>query len=321
MLIISLFIISIITQKILTEEKNINGFFTTNKIYELNDTSFDLVLQEGNIYRWLILFYSDSNTNCTKAKKEIENIFNSYKDINELKFAQMNIEENIMTNIRLNITEVPYIILLENDTIYEMNSTLSYENLDDFIFTIFSEVKEDLKTLPEKVSKSYIQYIRYKQKLDTYVNEFNQFLFDLGIKIHLNLLGFIIFIVCCIIIFYFSLKIIYKYWCCSFSDETILELEQLEDEFNKRKDEIENEEKIVNDNEDDLLNEEEEMVEYIYEEEDEEDDDYEDYYKRLKEEEEKRRLEEERKKIMEEKKKKKQKNKYRKKKNNNRKID
>ena len=37
----------------LDEEK---GFFTANKIHELNDITFDYMIREGKIYRWFILF-------------------------------------------------------------------------------------------------------------------------------------------------------------------------------------------------------------------------------------------------------------------------
>ena len=264
MLIIFLFIISIIIHELLTKENNTKGLFLENKIYELNDTSFENIIEEGKLYRWLILFYSDLNQNSTNAKKEIENIFNTYKDIAELRFAQMNINENLMTSIRLNISKIPYIILLENETIYEMNLTLTHENLDEFIFTIFSEVKNDLKILPKKVDKMYIKYILYKQKLDYYVFEFNQFLLYLGIKIHLNLAGFFLCILFFIILIYYTIRFIYNccYSCCN--EDDLIELEKLEEEFNNRKNEIENEDE----NEED-----EEMFEYPDEEEEEEEDD------------------------------------------------
>ena len=58
MQIIFLFIILILSQKILTEENDISieinktkNIFFENKIYELNDTSFEDIITEGKIYR------------------------------------------------------------------------------------------------------------------------------------------------------------------------------------------------------------------------------------------------------------------------------
>ena len=317
---IFLYILFIIFTIILTNENNNKGSFIDNKIYELNDTSIDDIIQEGKIYRWLILFYSNLNKNCTKTKKEMETIFNSFHDIPELRFAQMDINENIMTKIRLNIDKIPYIILLENGTYYEMKLNLTHENLEDYIFTIFSEVKSDLKIWPKKVKYIQALYVIYEKKFENLIYEFNQFLAKYGIKIHFNIKGFIFTIIFIIIIIYFSIKLLFSF-CCDNSEEIAIELKKLEEEFNKRKKEIEKEEKNVSKMNDlnytnginginnyKFMEEEEEETDEDYfdnddEEEGEEDDDDDDEIKRLNEE--RKKIEEEIRKIKEEKKKKK----------------
>ena len=303
MKIIFIYIILIISETIKTEEEDIisqntdinQSSFIINKIYELNDTSFEYVITESKTYRWLLLFYSNENNNCSKAKEEIKNIYNSYNSLNELRYAQMNIDNNLMTKIRLDINKVPYIILLENETIYEMNLTLNYDNLEDFIFTIFSESKESLKPLPKKVNLLYIKWFLFNQILNNYIQKFNKYLYDKGILINFRTTALILFF--SLIFIYLCVKLFIKY-CCN-DEENMIELQKLKEDFDKRKKEIENEEQKLNDsNENNQGEDEEEMVEYIYEYENEEDD--EDY-------EEKRRIEEERKKIMESKKKNKKK--------------
>ena len=298
-------------QIILTKENDNKGPFMENRIYELNDTSIDNIIQEGKIYRWIILFYSNLNNNCTKEKKEIEIIFNSFHGISELRFAQININENIITKIRLNIKKIPYIILLENNTYYEMKLNLTHENLEEFIFTIFSEVKNDLKIFPKKVKYFYILYVIYKEKLENLIHEFNQILEKYGIKIHLNIKGFILSMIFIIILIYFCIKLL-LYFCFSQNEEISIELKKLEEEFNKRKEEIEksmNKMKNINYtnginningiNKNNLISEEEEETdEDLYgddEEEDEEDDDDEELEKLI---EERRKIEEEIKKII-----------------------
>ena len=317
---IFLYISFIIFTIILTNENNNKGSFIDNKIFELNDTSIDDIIQEGKIYRWLILFYSNLNNNCTKAKKEMETIFNSFHDIPELRFAQMDINENIMTKIRLNINKIPCIILLENGTYYEMKLNLTHENLEDYIFTIFSEVKSDLKIWPKKVKYIQALYAIYGKKFENLIHEFNQVLAKYGIKIHFNIKGFIFTIIFVIIIIYFSIKLL-LYYCFDNSEEIAIELKKLEEEFNKRKKEIEKEEKNVSkmndlnytngingiNNYKFMEEEEEEETDEDYfdnddEEEGEEEDD-DDEIKKLNEE--RKKIEEEIKKIKEEKKKKK----------------
>jgi len=316
---IFLYILFIIFTIILTNDNNNNkGSFIDNKIFELNDTSIDDIIREGKIYRWLILFYSNLNNNCTKVKKEMETIFNSFHDIPELRFAQIDINENIITKKRLNINIIPYIILLENDTYYEMKLNLTFENLEDFIFTIFSEVKNDLKIWPEKVTYIQSLYVIYEKKFENLIYEFNQVLAKYGIKIYFNIKGFIFTIIFIIIIIYFSIKLLF-YFCCDNGEEIAIELRKLEEEFNKRKKEIEKEEKNVSKMNDlnytnginginnyKFMEEEEEETDEDFdnddEEEGEEDDDDEEI-KKLNEE--RKKIEEEIKKIKEEKKKKK----------------
>ena len=112
-----------------TEEDEENGFYSPDKIYELNDISFDYIIRDGTIYRWFIIFYSRSCGHCRRAKKEIAKIFNDYKNISNLRFAQIEAYQNIMTNVRFNISGVPYMILVENDSIYEMELFPNYEKI------------------------------------------------------------------------------------------------------------------------------------------------------------------------------------------------
>ena len=113
MKIIFVFLLSYIAQNILTKEIDNSTQIITNKrlfneskIYTIDDTSFDEVIKEGKNYRWLILFYSYTNNEYINAIKELNNIFNSYKSLNEMRFAQMNIDNNIMTKIRLDINNL-----------------------------------------------------------------------------------------------------------------------------------------------------------------------------------------------------------------------
>ena len=63
------------------------GFFSSEKIHELNDITFDYIIRDGQIYRWFILFYSRSCGHCKRAKKEILKIFDTYKNKTNLRFA------------------------------------------------------------------------------------------------------------------------------------------------------------------------------------------------------------------------------------------
>ena len=246
MLYIFLFILASLSKIEIAQKNNNKIFFKENKIYELNDSFFDKINKEGKIYRWLILFYSNLNNNCIKAKKEINNTFNSFHHLTEFRFAQMNINENIITKIRLDINKLPYIILLENNFIYEMKLNITKENLEDFIFTIFSEVKNDLKPLPNKPKYINILYFIYKAKLENFMYKFNQVLINNGINIYFNnIRNFIISIICFVVFIYFCIKWIFNFFFGN-DEEIALELKQLEEEFNKTPIEIQNDENNLN---------------------------------------------------------------------------
>ena len=105
------------TGEIKIENENENeeeGYYSSSKIHELNDITFDYIIRDGKIYRWFIIFYSRSCGHCKRAKKEISKIFETYNNISNLRFAQIEAYQNTVTNIRFNISGVPYMILVEN---------------------------------------------------------------------------------------------------------------------------------------------------------------------------------------------------------------
>ena len=307
---IFLFLISILLQYISTKENNTTtsteyikkevkptgeikieneneeeGYYSSSKIHELNDITFDYIIRDGKIYRWFIIFYSRSCGHCKRAKKEISKIFETYNNISNLRFAQMEAYQNTVTNIRFNISGVPYMILVENGSMYEMELFPNYENLKDFIFTNFTEVEGDLKPIPRKVKFAYVAWVILKQTLDDVTNNFNIFLSNKGIKFQFNTYGFIgcilgLIILCCWGMIHCCLR------CCCNDDDLMAELQRLDEELNKRK---ENQENNTQQQE-----EEEDGEEYEYEYEEEEEDDVEEVEKvgEITEEEKKRQIEE-----------------------------
>ena len=293
------------TGEIKIENENENeeeGYYSSSKIHELNDITFDYIIRDGKIYRWFIIFYSRSCGHCKRAKKEISKIFETYNNISNLRFAQIEAYQNTVTNIRFNISGVPYMILVENGSMYEMDLFPNYENLKDFIFTNFTEVEGDLKPIPRKVKFAYVAWVILKQTLDDVTNNFNIFLSNKGIKFQFNTYGFIgcilgLIILCCWGMIHCCLR------CCCNDDDLMAELQRLDEELNKRK---ENQENNTQQQE-----EEEDGEEYEYEYEEEEEDDVEEVEKvgEITEEEKKRQIEEQKEKEQKEEKEEKEKEK------------
>ena len=192
-----------------------------------------------------------------------------------------------MTNVRFNISGVPYMILVENDSIYEMELFPNYENLKDFIFTNFSDVEDELKPIPKKVKFAYVAWLILKQNLDDLTENVNKFLKNKNIKFQFNTLGFVILLICIIILTCWGIIHICLKICCN-DEDIALEIKKLEEHFNKVNKAKEEEKKQQE------KKEEEEEEEYEIEEEEEDDEGEEvENNKEMTEEEKKKKIEEE----------------------------
>ena len=209
-----------------------NGYFTGSKIHDLNDLFFDYKIRDGKIYRWFILFYSKTCGHCMRAKREIKKLFEELKSNDTLRFAQIEAYDNTMTNVRFNITGVPYIIVVENNTMHELDLYPNYENLKKFIFTNFSEVKDEIKPFPQKVKFHYVAWVIFKQTLESVTSSVNNFLKRKNIKIQFNPYAFILTVLLTIVICCIGCVKCCMYCCCN--DEDIArELKLLEEQYNQ----------------------------------------------------------------------------------------
>ena len=274
-------------------------------IYSLNDLTFDMVLRGGNNYKWLVILYSETCGHCEHARREIRKVFPDYSNSTSIRFAEIEINKNYLTNLRFDIEGVPYIFLLQNESIYELDLFPSEKNLRKFIETNFSEVEEDLKPFPRMVPFYTVAFVVISNIFRGITNMINDFIFDLGFEfeftptvLFMSFVGFIASI--CILEFFCCAK-----FCPEEKPKKKKKKRKLEEEKRKieeEKKEIEEEKKKI-----------EEEKKEIEEEEEEEEEDDEEEIKKIEElkkqnEEEKKKIEQEKKKIQEKKDKKKKKN-------------
>ena len=122
-----------------------------DQIYELNDFTFDYLISEGKKYRWLIFFYLSTCGHCEHAKEEILKIYKNYSETN-IRFAKMEIQKSWTASLRFNISGVPYIILVENNKIYELQKYPNDKNLIEFLNTSFNDVKDEIVDFPKQMN-------------------------------------------------------------------------------------------------------------------------------------------------------------------------
>ena len=190
--------------------ENSNPEEITNKdIYSLNDLTFDMILQKGNNYKWLVILYSQTCGHCQDARRAIRKVFPNYRNSTTIRFGEIEITRNPMTNMRFEIEGVPYIFLLQNNSIYEMDLYANERNLKKFIETDFNNVTEELKPFPPMVAPHKVGWEIAKNVVRVITNGINEMLYDAGYEIEFTPLTLFL----SIISFFASICII-EYFCC-----------------------------------------------------------------------------------------------------------
>ena len=169
------------------------------EILELNDSNFDSIIQDGNNNRWFILFYLETCYHCHRAKTVLNRILElrDYEVINNIQFAEIEINRNSKSDVRFNISATPYIILVENNTMYELDLYPNEKNLINFIGTDFRNVTKDLKPFPHINILKY-HFVLFKNSLSFIVEKLNEYLERKKINFKFSILTFILgYIIIC----------------------------------------------------------------------------------------------------------------------------
>ena len=200
----------------LTKDNNDSDLSDKNKIQEeiieLDDSNFDSIIQNGYNNRWLILFYLEKCYHCYRARTVLNRVleFKEYKNINNIKFASIEINRNSKSSIRFNVNKVPYIVLVENKKMLELDSYVSESKIIDFIETNFTNVTNDLIPFPQRNLFKYYYKVLYNS-LDYAVDKCNEFLASKNIKFKFSLLTIIItYSIFCLILWSSLLYIFFK---------------------------------------------------------------------------------------------------------------
>ena len=190
--------------------KNMNE--KMEEILELNDSDFDLTIQKGNNNRWLILFYLETCYHCYHARTVLNRIleFKEYKNINKIKFASVEVEKNSQCNDRFNVSQVPYIILVENGTMIEFDSYANEKNLINFIETNYTNTTYDIKIFPKfSIFKYYFH--QFERSIYYAADEINKYLESKNINFKFTALSLILsYIILCFIVWTSVILCIFK---------------------------------------------------------------------------------------------------------------
>lgn len=210
------FIIFIIFFYVNSNINKINkNLFKNNKnnlnsnILPLSTKNFSSIMsKKKNSDKILIIFYTNLCENCQNAIKIIEKVTKQFKNNKNIQFYKINCEENMLLSFQFNVTNIPYIILFENNKIYEFVNIPTISNFINFINE--KKIFFDSKKLP-KINYSNLIYKFYIEFIEVVNNKLNFWLknYKINVKISKNFLhiSIIIFITFVLIIIF---NIIYR---------------------------------------------------------------------------------------------------------------
>jgi thiol-disulfide isomerase/thioredoxin len=180
-----------------------------SNILPLSTKNFSSIMsKKKNSDKILIIFYTNLCENCQNAIKIIEKVTKQFKNNKNIQFYKINCEENMLLSFQFNVTNIPYIILFENNKIYEFVNIPTISNFINFINE--KKIFFDSKKLP-KINYSNLIYKFYIEFIEVVNNKLNFWLknYKINVKISKNFLhiSIIIFITFVLIIIF---NIIYR---------------------------------------------------------------------------------------------------------------
>lgn len=190
----------------------------SKKIIEINNESFNRLVESNkydNNKKIFVIFYTNNCNPCMEALSVINNnILNEYKYDNKIDFCKVNcdLKENIWLNIRFNITRIPYIILINGNYFYELNSNYDKYELNSFIND--KKDKSELIKIPKDISLIKKRIIVINHTIN-YINHYFKSHYYIEININIIIFVFILFFILLLILFLWLLKYILVYCCCN----------------------------------------------------------------------------------------------------------
>ena len=183
------------------------------KILELNNESFNKLLEQHKYdknKKLFLVFYTKNCKNCKEAINVINDIIDKYKYDKAIDFGKVDcdLRENIWLNLRFNITRIPYIILIVNGNIfYELNS--NYDRFEISHFINDAKNNKDSLKIPNDIDiyKKRIIVLNYTIN---YIRQFFKYHFNINIS-----KNFIIFILILLLLTFLYIIIDVLKYCCS----------------------------------------------------------------------------------------------------------
>jgi glutaredoxin len=161
--------------------------------------TFEDTINAGKYYKWCVIFYLKTCGHCKRAKNARDKIFKKVSDP-KVRFAQLETEENMITNIRFNVTAVPYIVLIENNSMLELEKYPNEENLLNFCQSNFSNFEKEIILYPKPIGMGKVSWIMFRETINGLIHQINYYLKKYGINHQMDFNEFLILAVLLLVI-------------------------------------------------------------------------------------------------------------------------
>ena len=228
-----------------------------DNVYSLTDDNFDNTLQNGKNYKWFVLLYSDLCGHCDFARREIRKIFPDYQYSKTLRFAEIEINKNPLTNKRFNVVHVPFIFMLKNNKIIILDLYPRQKNLKKFIETDYTLLlPEEIRPFPPKKEPKKSTLDNIKKFIEDITSGVNEILKEYGFKFEFTPM-ILIFLFIMIIV---AIFIVDHFFCgCCHDEEEVKIKQKVQKDIDGKSKENKEENKENKIEEEDNINEEEKI--------------------------------------------------------------
>jgi len=128
----------------------------THLIRNLTDATFETMVKNGNPNPWLVVFHLKSCYYCRNALKNLKEYARN-NALEEIKLGKVDCDQNMFSCLRFNITKVPYIVIIQNNKMYELTKPAT--NADVFTNFINEErVFESGEEIPQSIGMLWFLY-------------------------------------------------------------------------------------------------------------------------------------------------------------------
>ena len=198
------------------------------ELINLTDKNFNTFVNNGKYNRWLILFYIETCYHCERALQNLNNILykKQFKVINNIKFGIIDVSVNTKINYRFNISQVPQIILIENNSMIELDL---YPNEKNFINFIESNISDSKNIFPvPKINLLKYYYLLLDNSIYHFVDKLDEFLKSYNINYATNPIIFILlYIIFCVVLWTIIFKVFFKF--CEYKKKEKIEIKNEEE--------------------------------------------------------------------------------------------